>query len=200
MSNKQKKLDSFFKKDVVTNNNIESSNNESNNELIIANKLKRCTNQILDLNENNKTTATTNDPAVLINLNDKYNSGPIQPVFEFPTTNQRKFCSNWYNQFKWLEYSVTKDAAFCYYCRIHGTSSSKYNNSCIFNTTGFSNWKNALAQFKKHEETQIHKNASLFHINRVANESDAVLSKLDDQYSKEIQNKKYILSKIFEAS
>ena len=68
MSNKQKKLDSFFKKDVVTNNNIESSNNESNNELIIANKLKRCTNQILDLNENNKTTATTNDPAVLIDF------------------------------------------------------------------------------------------------------------------------------------
>ena len=31
---------------------------------------------------------------------------------------RRKFLVSWYDKFDWLEYSATKDKAFCFYCRI----------------------------------------------------------------------------------
>ena len=45
---------------------------------------------------------------------------PAQPVIKFPTTEmgskKRSFNSSWYAKYKWLEYSVIKDSAFCYPC------------------------------------------------------------------------------------
>ena len=45
--------------------------------------------------------------------------GPCQPKdCEFPKDkNGRKFLLNWYQKFKWLEYSKKTDKAFCFYCR-----------------------------------------------------------------------------------
>ena len=52
-------------------------------------------------------------------------SGPIRPIIDFPksTIGSRdyKFQSRWYDEFEWLEYSVAKDAVFCFYCRCFGT-------------------------------------------------------------------------------
>lgn len=51
--------------------------------------------------------------------------GPIRPVIEFPESTQGKrnfkFQARWYDIFSWLEYSLQKDAAFCFYCRCFGT-------------------------------------------------------------------------------
>ena len=51
--------------------------------------------------------------------------GPIRPLIEFPVSTSRKrtfkFQSRWYDLYSWLEYSVLKDAAFCFYCRCFGT-------------------------------------------------------------------------------
>ena len=42
---------------------------------------------------------------------------PIQPVIKYPQTKfcstNRLFQSRWYEQFPWLEYSISLDAAFC---------------------------------------------------------------------------------------
>lgn len=48
-------------------------------------------------------------------------SGPTQPDFcTFPRKWQsgewRSFQKAWFNEFDWLEYSVSKDAAYCLYC------------------------------------------------------------------------------------
>ena len=64
-------------------------------------------------------------------------AGPIQPVLEYPSTysgnKYLKFQAAWYSQFPWLEYSRTKDAAFCYHCRCFGSSGEyniyKFNNT-----------------------------------------------------------------------
>ena len=52
-------------------------------------------------------------------------SGPIRPIIDFPksTIGSRdyKFQSRWYDEFEWLEYSIAKDAVFCFYCRCFGT-------------------------------------------------------------------------------
>ena len=42
---------------------------------------------------------------------------PMQPVIKYPPTKfgstNRSFQSKWYEQFPWLEYSISFDAAFC---------------------------------------------------------------------------------------
>ena len=51
--------------------------------------------------------------------------GPVQPILNFKQSEIGKklfrFQSKWYTEFKWLEYSSSKDAAFCFYCRCFGS-------------------------------------------------------------------------------
>ena len=52
--------------------------------------------------------------------------GPIRrSIIEFPQSNQGskkyQFSKNWYNEFEWIEYSLSQDAAFCFLCRCFGT-------------------------------------------------------------------------------
>jgi hypothetical protein len=47
--------------------------------------------------------------------------GPCQPKnHKFKVTNKsgmdRRFCHSWFKEFPWIEYSVEKDAAFCFVC------------------------------------------------------------------------------------
>lgn len=55
--------------------------------------------------------------------------------------------------FSWLEYSVGKDAAFCFSCRMFG----KNVKHDTFVTTGLTNWKKALDLFRGHEKTPANK-------------------------------------------
>ncbi|XP_050066480.1 zinc finger MYM-type protein 1-like [Aphis gossypii] len=48
------------------------------------------------------------------------NETPVQPVICFPKTNGRRFNSNLYEHFKWLEYSVLKNKLYCFCCRHFG--------------------------------------------------------------------------------
>ena len=52
--------------------------------------------------------------------------GPIRPsIIEFPQSNQGskkyRFSKNWYNEFEWIEYLISQDAAFGCLCRCFGT-------------------------------------------------------------------------------
>lgn len=57
-------------------------------------------------------------------------------------TQNRSFNASHYNQHEWLEYSVSKDAIYCFACRNYSSGS---NDNCIdsFTQTGFKNWKKA---------------------------------------------------------
>ena len=51
--------------------------------------------------------------------------GPCQPILDvFPLSyffeKSHRFRSDWYRGRKWLEYSIEKDAAFCFYCYLFG--------------------------------------------------------------------------------
>ena len=70
---------------------------------------------------------------------------PNQPRLDaYPATlfGKKVICFNpdWYGKYKWLEYSIEKDAAFCFACRVFP---SKHTES-TFNCTGFCNWKSAI--------------------------------------------------------
>jgi hypothetical protein len=51
-------------------------------------------------------------------------SGPVRPISDFPQSEisgrKFKFQKKWYDEFNWLEYSMSKDAAFCFSCRCFG--------------------------------------------------------------------------------
>jgi hypothetical protein len=69
---------------------------------------------------------------------------------------KRSFQAEWFQRFKWLEYSKNADAAFCYPCRQFRSLGSKEN---AFTSTGFRNWKMALSKdkgFEKHASSEVH--------------------------------------------
>ena len=53
----------------------------------------------------------------------------------------RCFQFAWFQQYPWLEYSQTKDAAFCFACRHFAPAGSRKES--VFTTTGFRRWKKA---------------------------------------------------------
>lgn len=63
---------------------------------------------------------------------------------DFPANaNNRRFQKQWLDKYKWLEYSLSSDAAFCFACRQFGTDANSE-----FTKTGYNNWKNALTSSK----------------------------------------------------
>ena len=75
--------------------------------------------------------------------------GPIQPKeMQFPTTTygqkNLKFQPRWYIKQAWLEYSEAKDAMFCFYCRLYGSTGGCEQKE--FTETGCRDWKHALGE------------------------------------------------------
>ncbi|CAK6977219.1 hypothetical protein KUCAC02_016525 [Scomber scombrus] len=58
-------------------------------------------------------------------------------------TQRRSFNRAWYEQYGWMEYSVTNDAAFCFSCR---------HFIPAFTVSGFQNWRKAQECFKAHNQ------------------------------------------------
>ena len=53
----------------------------------------------------------------------------------------RRFQSHWFRAFPWLEYSPTKDAAFCFPCFLFSKKPVGKKGATAFTITGFRNWK-----------------------------------------------------------
>ncbi|KAH7670424.1 Ribonuclease H-like protein [Dioscorea alata] len=81
--------------------------------------------------------------------------GPCQPTgHKFPQKDygkqKRSFQDAWFKQHPWLEYSITKDAAFCFWCYLFKPSKGSRMGEDAFTKMGFNNWKKALEKFVKH--------------------------------------------------
>ncbi|KAK9740787.1 hypothetical protein RND81_03G060100 [Saponaria officinalis] len=70
---------------------------------------------------------------------------PYQPIlrnfpYSGPEGHRRSFQSSWYKKFPdWLEYSLSKDAAFCFLCYLFADKPNPHTNT--FTIIGFNNWK-----------------------------------------------------------
>ncbi|KAI5333068.1 hypothetical protein L3X38_023198 [Prunus dulcis] len=62
--------------------------------------------------------------------------------------NQR-FIPQWFDEFDWLEYSVSKDAAFCLYCYLFKSNFEQVGSEA-FTGAGFKNWKKWRERMKVH--------------------------------------------------
>uniref|UniRef100_A0A1X7SJW7 TTF-type domain-containing protein n=2 Tax=Amphimedon queenslandica TaxID=400682 RepID=A0A1X7SJW7_AMPQE len=75
-------------------------------------------------------------------------------------SSKRSFQASWYANFKWLEYFIERDAAFCYPCRFFGVSP---NPALV--STGFRDGKNAKGSTgilsTHHEKCSTHHDAIL---------------------------------------
>lgn len=97
--------------------------------------------------------------------NDLNRANPYQPVLKsYPRTlfggRERCFSAAWYQSRPWLEYSVDRDACFCFPCRVFGVA---FSENDTFVSTGFRNWKAALERdrgLQKHACSQTHLQAS----------------------------------------
>ncbi|CAN6694901.1 unnamed protein product [Malus baccata var. baccata] len=80
--------------------------------------------------------------------------GPCRPTkYEFPYTlhakKKRRFVVSWFEEYDWLEYSISKDAAFCLHCYLFKINFSQLGSDA-FTGVGFKKWKNARECFDKH--------------------------------------------------
>lgn len=78
--------------------------------------------------------------------------GPTQPTsHNFPKDKDaRSFRPHWYKEFNWLEYSVEKDRAYCFYCYLFNERVDEKFGYDVFTKLGYDYWKNVLAAFRKH--------------------------------------------------
>ena len=86
--------------------------------------------------------------------------GPFRPCakelpgLKYPSriqgSRQRSFHEKWYDEFDWLEYSIERDAAFCFCCRLRGGHMSGTRSDPSFIVQGNRNWKECPNSFRKH--------------------------------------------------
>ena len=54
-----------------------------------------------------------------------FSLGPVRPKLDFPRSifggKSLRFQEKWHDLYDWIEYSIQKDAVFCFYCRLFGT-------------------------------------------------------------------------------
>ncbi|CAH9066342.1 unnamed protein product, partial [Cuscuta europaea] len=53
----------------------------------------------------------------------------------------RRFVPTWFTEHEWLEYSISKDAAYCLYCYLFKPNKGKQSGGDVFVSEGFSSWK-----------------------------------------------------------
>ncbi|XP_021724708.1 zinc finger MYM-type protein 1-like [Chenopodium quinoa] len=78
---------------------------------------------------------------------------PCQPkTHEFPqrqVSGLRRFSVHWFKKWDWLEYSIEKDAAFCFVCYLFKNEVDSYSGGDAFVDGGFRAW-NKPERFEKH--------------------------------------------------
>ena len=123
---------------------------------------------------------------------------PVQPHGKFPSKQygsvNRSFQSSWYIDYPWLEYSVSKNCAYCFPCRFFSVNGDK-----TFIYTGYSNWKCARGKeggLQVHHMSSKHKDATLSwrqYQSTVANDS-TIINHLEAGRLKKIQdNRQYVM-------
>ncbi|XP_026819629.1 zinc finger MYM-type protein 1-like [Rhopalosiphum maidis] len=160
-------------KDLVTVEKIYSS---LSNDMFVDTSLKTMSNVTNLIMADKIDSSVSNDSIVPVHNNDPINqlpvnrlelrnrirAGPYRPIMEsYPKTMQgaseRSFQKSWFEKYVWLEYSPSKDLAFCFPCRIfkgNNLNSSQLDDA--FSKTGFCSWYRGINRFNKHQITKSH--------------------------------------------
>ena len=104
--------------------------------------------------------STATDPIVPRDIARSRDEKPVQPQLRnFQKTKvgdrNRSFSVHWYQSHPFIEYSIQRDAVYCFSCRLF-LSSSGYADT-TFTTEGCNKWKKIGEKLKKHAESDAHK-------------------------------------------
>ena len=82
------------------------------------------------------------------------------PTFFFPQTTfgkqQRSFQSQWFSEYKWLDYDKVRDCVTYLVCKKNSEKLKAEKIKDSFLSTGFSNSKKTLDSFKDHQKSKHH--------------------------------------------
>ena len=132
---------------------------------------------------------------------------PVRPVnCQFPSSSignrERSFNPRWYNKYQWLEYSVSRDAIFCYPCRYFAHGCSKAEDTFI--SIGYRDWKHATGRggaLTKHDTCMTHQEAVSnwceYKVNLQSGTS--VASSLDNARKEQISKNRHYLKALLQA-
>ena len=134
-------------------------------------------------------------------------SSPFQPKLGkcFPKrkigTRVRSFLEKWYERYRWLEYSLSSDAAFCFSCRYAYAKGKVGCASETYIVSGFRNWKSAVEDFRKHEEPKAHRSAAEFlaSAKQMAKSGSSVAQQLSSVHAKQVEVNRRNVQRIIEA-
>ena len=93
------------------------------------------------------------------------NQRPVQPKLRtFPLSamkgQQRSFNSRWYTDYPFIEYSIQKDAVYCFPCRFFPSLSHKAEATFdIFTDKGMHDWEKLRSKLEKHSKSDCHKHS-----------------------------------------
>ena len=102
-----------------------------------------------------------------IRPSDLGSDAPMQPVKDitaYPLTcfgkKMRRFIPSWFSGREWLEYSESRDAAFCFPCHKMNTFlvAHQHRADAVFTHRGYRNWKKG---FHQHESSYAHQTAMI---------------------------------------
>ena len=94
-----------------------------------------------------------------------YIDKPQQPVIDFARDKEkRRFQAQWYNEFSWLEYEISRDTAFCFICKQYPF---KDKEKATFKSSGFNDWHNAKNFLKIHDSSDSHTKNKMLLLNRL---------------------------------
>lgn len=114
-------------------------------------------------------TTSTSNPEINLNVKSKntdsiddlgkLSSGPVQPILaNYPKSKfgnkYRGFQSSYFQEYDGLEYSISRNAVFCYYCRMFPSFSMYREDNFV--TTGVTNWKHIRNILKTHWACNSH--------------------------------------------
>lgn len=139
-----------------------------------------------------------------LDISSSVQDDPVQPRnHKFPRryfgNKQRSFNPMLFDKYVWLEYSISRDAVFCYACRFFSLGSA----NDIFVKTGYRDWKHCTGKtvgLVKHSNSMKHKEAlaswSDFKVNQQKHTS--VASALDSRRKEQVSHNRYYLKTIIE--
>ena len=158
-------------------------------------------------NNSTSSTVTTNQtPSDIALTPDSY---PIQPKdILFPVTiiGSKKRCFNpeWCKKYTWLEYSIERDAVFCFACRFFGSSAvCRSRPEVTFTSIGFRNWKNATGTtgaLAKHNSSVSHKESILIWKQSIQNSSQnkSIADRMHSSHKELVQNNHHYMKGIID--
>lgn len=146
-------------------------------------------------------------PAAQLDIAHSVSQSPVQPkLIRYPNTmfgnKPRSFSSRWYSKYTWLEYSCSRNAVFCYACRLFsGPGMGRAEET--FKSIGYCDWKHATGKhglLEKHDKCRAHKVAMVAWGSYERNQQQGLTieHRLDSARSIQIQRNRHYIKTVAE--